>query len=60
MNTRAVVFDLYGTLIDLFSWDAAQKVLSDVAKTLSLPIEPFQKVWTDTYPERVTVAFPDD
>jgi len=59
LTTRAVIFDLYGTLIDLFSWDAAQKVLSDMAETLSLPIKSFQRLWTDTYSERVTGAFPD-
>ena len=59
MRAKAVIFDLYGTLIDLFSWEAAQKVLSDMAETLSLPVKLFQRFWTDTYPERVTGAFPD-
>ncbi len=60
MNTKAVIFDLYGTLIDLFSWEESHEVLSDVAKTLALPIKPFQKLWTDTYPELVTGVYPDD
>jgi len=59
LTAKAAIFDLYGTLIDLFSWGAEQKVLADVAKTLSLPVKDFQSLWTDTYPERVTGAFPD-
>jgi len=59
LTKRAVIFDLYGTLIDLFSWETAQKVLAEMAEALSLPVKLFQRLWTDTYPERVTGAFPD-
>lgn len=60
MTFNAVIFDLFGTLIDLYTEEAEQKVLLDIAKTLSLPAGPFQKLWAETYPHRVTGLFHDD
>jgi len=59
LTAKAAIFDLYGTLIDLFSWEDHQKLLSEIATTLGLPFEPFSRLWADTYPERVTGAFRD-
>ncbi|MBN1592834.1 MAG: HAD-IA family hydrolase [Candidatus Coatesbacteria bacterium] len=60
MGLRAVIFDLYGTLIDLFEWSDEQDVLARMADILSLPAAEFQKTWTETYPELVTGAFHDE
>ena len=60
MTPKAVIFDLYGTLIDLYSWEDNERRLAGVASTLSVPAKPFSRLWTETYPERVTGVFPDD
>ena len=59
LRAKAVIFDLYGTLIDLFSCQDEQKQLSKIAAALQVPAEQFARLWTDTYTERVTSAFPD-
>ncbi|MBN2209018.1 MAG: HAD-IA family hydrolase [Candidatus Coatesbacteria bacterium] len=59
MKVKAVIFDLYGTLIDLFSPEDEQSQLSKIAAELRVPFERFSRLWTETYPQRVTGAFPD-
>jgi len=60
LTPRAVIFDLYGTLIDLYSWEANERLLAEMAATLSVPADTFSHLWIETYPERVTGAFTDD
>lgn len=59
LRAKAVIFDLYGTLINLFSCQDEQRQLSKIAAALQVPAEQFAHLWADTYPERVTGAFPD-
>jgi len=59
LRVKAVIFDLYGTLIDLFSPEDEQRQLSKIAAALQTPLDRFTRLWADTYPERVTGAFAD-
>ncbi|MCD6326543.1 HAD family hydrolase, partial [bacterium] len=56
---KAVIFDLYGTLIDLFPWESQRELLARMSSALEVPTELFQTIWTETYAERVTGVFPD-
>jgi putative hydrolase of the HAD superfamily len=59
MAPKAVVFDLYGTLIDeapQAMWRAMQDELADV---LGIERETFARLWEATYTERATGPFPD-
>jgi putative hydrolase of the HAD superfamily len=57
MTVRAVVFDLYGTLIDeapRATWRAMQEELADA---LGIERETFARLWVDTYTQRATGPF---
>lgn len=58
MVYKAVVFDLFGTLIDCVSQREHEKVLGEMAEVLSAPRKEFQRLWADTYKERATGVFP--
>jgi putative hydrolase of the HAD superfamily len=58
MPTRAVVFDLYGTLVDeapKATWQAMQDELAD---TLGIDRDTFARLWLETYDLRSTGPFP--
>jgi FMN phosphatase YigB (HAD superfamily) len=58
MSVRAVVFDLYGTLVDeapAAQWQAMQDELGDV---LGVERPTFARLWLDTYEERATGPSP--
>ena len=53
MKYRAVIFDLYGTLVDELWYPYRQEVtyqrmVSEIAATLRVRIEDFRRVWSDT------------
>jgi len=52
MAYRAVIFDLFGTLIRNFSRSEYRAVLDDMAALLGAPAEEFARAWFDTFPER--------
>jgi len=55
---EAVVFDLYGTLIDVFSRREYEQVLREMSASLRVPHEPFARAWlVDTVEARGTGAF---
>ena len=45
MKYRAVVFDLFGTLVDIFSRTEYYRVLSEMATALSVPEAEFSREW---------------
>ena len=52
MKYRAVIFDLYGTLVDELRYPQRQEVkyqrtMSEIAATLGVRIEDFKRVWFD-------------
>ena len=46
MKYRAVIFDLFGTLVDIFSWSEYQRVCQRMAAALDVPYEDFMRLWT--------------
>ncbi|RLG70095.1 MAG: hypothetical protein DRO11_06725 [Methanobacteriota archaeon] len=55
---KAVIFDLFGTLIDCISQREHEKLLEKMAEILSAPKKDFQRLWADTHQERATGVFP--
>lgn len=49
MKFQAVIFDLFGTLVDNFSTSGHKSILSDMATVLGAPKEPFTTHWFDTF-----------
>ena len=56
MNFKAVIFDLYGTLVDDFASTVGQ-THTEFVKALAVPFEPFMKLWRQTAEMRVIGAF---
>lgn len=57
MKYHAVIFDLFGTLVDNFSFQEHERVLSEMAVILSVPINDFARLWRSTFYERATGFF---
>jgi putative hydrolase of the HAD superfamily len=57
MKYDAVIFDLFGTLVDNFSFQEHERVLSEMAATLSAPRHDFVRLWGATFNERATGIF---
>ncbi len=55
---RAVVFDLFGTLVDNPPYDTYQEALLQDAARLGVPLSDFQRLWAETSRERHTGAIP--
>jgi len=62
MRYKAVIFDLFGTLIPNMSLSEHRAVLTRMADVLSAPPDDFIQLWFDTFNERSTGIFesPDD
>lgn len=56
MNFTAVIFDLFGTLIDDFVSSAGQ-MHKEMAAALAVPYEPFNTLWNQTLEMRIVGAF---
>ena len=48
MPYKAVIFDLYGTLVENFSSQAYDQVQEQMAKTLDIPYPKFRQVMLET------------
>jgi len=57
MKYSAVIFDLFGTLINNFSIQEHEDVLRQMASVVSAPSEDFVQLWYDTFNERCTGVF---
>jgi putative hydrolase of the HAD superfamily len=57
MKIKAIIFDLFGTLIDSFSVQKYKQVLSEMASSLSLPEEPFYELWHNSFNQRALGTF---
>ncbi len=51
---KAVIFDLFGTLVDNFVRYEYEKVMAEMAAILNAPFDEFHRIWLDSFPERVT------
>ncbi|MBY8989161.1 MAG: HAD family hydrolase [Candidatus Lokiarchaeota archaeon] len=52
MKYLAIIFDLFGTLVDSYSVQGYNRLLADMASALELPTEDFSRLWRDTTYER--------
>jgi len=62
MKYKAVIFDLFGTLVPNMSLTEHRAILVRMAHLLSAPTDDFVQLWFDTFNERCTGIFqtPDD
>ena len=54
---KAVIFDLFGTLIDSFNAQEYKQVLSEMASSLSLPEASFYDLWSNSFNQRALGIF---
>lgn len=54
MKYKAVIFDLFGTLIDTSSRTEYKRILTQMAVVLKAPREEFTRLWFDTFDLRTT------
>jgi len=52
MKYKAVIFDLFGTLVPCLSLQEHRKVMEQMAMAISVPSEDFTRLWMDTSYER--------
>jgi len=57
MKYKAIIFDLYGTLIEDLSYDEYQQVLAQMAEILSVPYQDFARQWSDASHLRTTGGY---
>lgn len=57
MKYTAVIFDLFGTLVNSTSIEEHEGVMAEIASVLSVPADDFGRLWLDTSYERVTGTF---
>ena len=51
---KAVIFDLFGTLIDSYRYKEYQNVLRQMASVLTVSVDAFRQLWSETAYERNT------
>lgn len=52
MKYKAVIFDLFGTLVDKFPVDESIDILVQMAKAMEVPSDDLVKIWFKTFDER--------
>jgi putative hydrolase of the HAD superfamily len=57
MKFKAVIFDLFGTLVDNFTYQEHRAMLSEMAETLSVSSEDFINLWVGSFKDRVIGKF---
>jgi len=57
MKIKAVIFDLFGTLVDSFKRYEYREILSEMASSLSLPEDSFYNSWTGSFNQRALGIF---
>ena len=55
---RAVIFDLFGTLVDNMSLKEYEDMMDAMAAVLGAPCDRFRRAWTGTVDDRMNGAFP--
>lgn len=58
MKYQAVIFDLFGTLVNIFSRQEYEKVIGEMASILQVPCDEFYRLWMQTASQRAVGAFP--
>lgn len=57
LKYQAVIFDLFGTLVDIYTHDDYYGTLETMTSVLKAPYDEFMKLWFDTAERRVTGIF---
>lgn len=57
MKYKAVIFDLFGTLVDDLAGPGYEDILGQMASVLCVSASDFRRLWSDTYYERNTGSF---
>ncbi|MDD5338925.1 MAG: HAD family hydrolase [Dehalococcoidales bacterium] len=57
MKYKAVIFDLFGTLVDIYTQESYYSVLSEMISILKAPKDDFIKLWHGTAERRTTGQF---
>jgi putative hydrolase of the HAD superfamily len=57
LKYKAVIFDLFGTLVENFSRGDYEKTLTEMATVLGAPPDDFIRLWADTFNLRATGVF---
>jgi putative hydrolase of the HAD superfamily len=57
MKYKAVIFDLFGTLVDNYPWIENNNNLGRMASVLELPADDFVSQWHDAFDDRMTGTF---
>jgi putative hydrolase of the HAD superfamily len=57
LKYRAVIFDLFGTLIENFSISEYAAVFAEMSKILSVPPDEFLRLWGEAFDQRATGVF---
>lgn len=52
MSSRAIIFDLFGTLVPKWPSRLSRQSVDSIAAEIGAPSEPFRKAWSDTFLER--------
>lgn len=58
MKYAAIIFDLFGTLVDNFSRREYESVLAEMASVLGAPPDDFMRLWSDTGAQRFLGILP--
>jgi putative hydrolase of the HAD superfamily len=56
---QAIIFDLFGTLVDNFSLAEYESVLAEMASVFGAPYDGFRQLWLSSFRDRVTGVHPD-
>ena len=57
MKYKAVIFDLFGTLVDIYSRQEYENALVEMASILNAPYDEFYTIWLQTGEKRATGVF---
>lgn len=58
MKYKAIIFDLFGTLVENFSRAEYEKTLEEMTDVLGAPKDAFVRRWVSTFTQRSTGVFP--
>src|SRR4030042_1952551 len=58
MKTQAVIFDLFGTLIDNLAVPEYEKALAEIASMVGAPPDKLRQLWLASFRERITGVLP--
>jgi putative hydrolase of the HAD superfamily len=59
MKYKAVIFDLFGTLIPSFSQNEYRDVVMQIARDIPAKPEDFWRLWSDTFNQSILGLFPN-